>query len=603
MSLYPPPENDAPIFNPSTYIASQTQLNISTADARYLKLSGGVESGLVTFSSGLTSVGSVNVTNSTSSTSSTTGALIVSGGIASATDSYFGGNLVLDGSNKSIHNRNGSAANPSFSFFSDQTTGIYRVGAGNIGWTCAGVRYVDLNSTRLSLVGNLSFENSGFSGSFTSPTLTANRTYTLRDSSGTIAFLSDVPTSSNYVDLTTDQVISGIKTFNSNPVMQSGGILFNSGSGFCTLQHTAATNATVTLPSATGFLLESVGNYSTVASQGLTLSNNQTISNASYLVGTTINCASSTYTNSVTAASGTVTTVADVLIGARTYAATNTGVTYTNASTLQITGPPISGTNVTLTTTNAILVDSGNMTLTNGRYLSAGLGSATTPIFSIAGNGGIYSSAANTINITTGGTLRCSWSTSTMTLAANYAITCSGTATITSGSGGFTSAGPVASSLASTAAACAIRPTNNANTGIFGTAATNVSIAVGGTSIVSCGTTGTSITGTLSTTGLTTLNSLKIGANGTTAAQVLYGSVTVTFSSTANFGFVTQGVTFANAFAVAPLIYLTNNSGDVFSGCTLAAGGISTSGMTIYATNTSGGTTSAVITVRYYAAA
>jgi hypothetical protein len=186
MSLYPPPENNSPIFNPSTYIASQTQLNISTADARYLKLSGGIESGLVTFNSGLTSVGGVNITNSSASTSSTTGALIVSGGIATAANSYFGGNLVLDGTNKSIYNQNGSAANPSFSFFSDQTTGIYRIGAGNIGWACSGVRYADLNSTRLSLVGNLSFENSGFSNSISSDVLTSSKTILIPNYSGNV---------------------------------------------------------------------------------------------------------------------------------------------------------------------------------------------------------------------------------------------------------------------------------------------------------------------------------------------------------------------------------------------------------------------------------
>jgi hypothetical protein len=44
---------------------------------------------------------------------------------------------------------NGSATNPSFVFISDITTGMYRIGAGNIGWSLAGILALDLNSTRL----------------------------------------------------------------------------------------------------------------------------------------------------------------------------------------------------------------------------------------------------------------------------------------------------------------------------------------------------------------------------------------------------------------------------------------------------------------------
>jgi hypothetical protein len=54
MSVYPPPTNDLPIFNPSEFESSSSTLTISTADSRYLKLTGGTESGLVTFASGLT---------------------------------------------------------------------------------------------------------------------------------------------------------------------------------------------------------------------------------------------------------------------------------------------------------------------------------------------------------------------------------------------------------------------------------------------------------------------------------------------------------------------------------------------------------------------
>lgn len=41
-------------------------------------------------------------------------------------------------------------------------------------------------------------------------------TYTFKAASGTVAFVSDIPTSSTYVDLTSAQTITGLKTFNNN---------------------------------------------------------------------------------------------------------------------------------------------------------------------------------------------------------------------------------------------------------------------------------------------------------------------------------------------------------------------------------------------------
>lgn len=53
MSSYAPPTNNLSIFNPIEFTASSSALTQADGDARYLKLAGGTESGLVTFSSGL----------------------------------------------------------------------------------------------------------------------------------------------------------------------------------------------------------------------------------------------------------------------------------------------------------------------------------------------------------------------------------------------------------------------------------------------------------------------------------------------------------------------------------------------------------------------
>lgn len=372
-----------------------------------------------------------------------------------------------------------------------------------------------------------------------------------------ITFTSDTGNNSGWYLIANDQIGTSINGTNVKTLTSSADTstiqcnmpsLGLTNSGFTSvLSGTLSANRTITIPDVSGFMLESIGNYSTVASQGLSLANNQTISTAGYLAGATINANSSTYTDSATAASGTVGQVSDFLIGARTFAASNTAVTYTSAASLQIVGPPIASTNVTITTPNAIQVDSGNVRLTNGRVLSTALGTAALPAFAIGAllTDGIYSSAAGSLNISTSGSLRATFSGSAMTFGANYSITTSGTATITSGSGGFTSAGPVSSSLASSAAACSVRPTNNANTGLFGTAATNVSVSVGGTAIVSCGTTGAAVTGTLSASGLSTLTGLKIGSIGSTTSSLVRGTVSYAVALAAG-GYVNVG---ANNFA------------------------------------------------------
>ena len=53
----------------------------------------------------------------------------------------------------SVHGANGSAANPSFAFNSDQNTGLYRIGAGNIGVTANGTKVLDVASTGLTVTG------------------------------------------------------------------------------------------------------------------------------------------------------------------------------------------------------------------------------------------------------------------------------------------------------------------------------------------------------------------------------------------------------------------------------------------------------------------
>ena len=60
------------------------------------------------------------------------------------------GNITPSGS---VHGANGSAANPSFAFLSDQDTGLYRIGANNIGVAANGAKVLDIATTGLTVTG------------------------------------------------------------------------------------------------------------------------------------------------------------------------------------------------------------------------------------------------------------------------------------------------------------------------------------------------------------------------------------------------------------------------------------------------------------------
>ena len=66
-------------------------------------------------------------------------------------------------------------------------------------------------------------------------------------------------------------------------------------------------------------------------------------------------------TDGTTSASGTISAFNHVAIEAPRLLATNSSVTTTNASTLYIKGPPVVGTNQTITNAYALLVDAGNV--------------------------------------------------------------------------------------------------------------------------------------------------------------------------------------------------------------------------------------------------
>ncbi len=85
-----------------------------------------------------------------------------------------------------------------------------------------------------------------------------------------------------------------------------------------------------------------------------------------------------TYTDSTTATSGTATNGVINSFGQPTIAASNTGVTVTNAATLYVAAAPTAGTNVTLTNSYALWLDSGNFRADDSVTLGDASGDSVT---------------------------------------------------------------------------------------------------------------------------------------------------------------------------------------------------------------------------------
>ena len=263
--------------------------------------------------------------------------------------------------------------------------------------------------------------------------------------------------------------------------------------------------------------------WPTVQGPGISLVDGTTVSAANQFQGVTLRTGVNTVQDTFSTAGQT--NISDIYFNQRTLASTNVAQAYTNASTLCIEGPPIAGTNVTLTpaNTNSLRVQTGNARL-------VGLGTPAIPALAIgsAGNDGIYSSAAGAVNVATAGVLRQTTSSAGLVLAGGLSVTTSGIGGFSGGSGGFSSSGPLVCTGASSVTTCALRPTNNANTGIFGTAATALNCAVGGTQILGLTSTGASVTGNLTASGVVNLNGGKrVSTIGTTTLQEVRGSVTI----------------------------------------------------------------------------
>jgi hypothetical protein len=375
--------------------------------------------------------------------------------------------------------------------------------------------------------------------------------------SGQLALTSDIPTNSDYVDLTTNQSISGIKTFTQPPTIDSG-IRFSdslNGTSAIIQYGGSASNITLTIPdpfitndtfltsanviavtnknlaSATNtFSSYYLLNGSTQRSLGLSMSGNGSIGNSTWLTGMSVNCSSATYTDTVS--SGTVATINDVLFSAKTISATNP-TTYSSASTVTISGSLTPGTNVSFTNNDALRINASNLRLVGGRVLCQAVGTAALPIFSLGSslNDGLYGVGAGNLGITTAGILR----------ADINATRLNSTVPIYLPNGSVT------------APALTFTNDTGVNSGFYLVANDVMGLAVGGNSIQTYQTTG------VTSNGVSTLSGgVRVGGTAfTNMAQRQFGTLTVVAPNIGATTNITAVITFATAFSTAPQVLLT----------------------------------------------
>jgi len=136
----------------------------------------------------------------------------------------------------SVHGANGTAANPSFAFLSNQNTGLYRIGLDNIGVAANGAKVLDIATTGLTVTGAVTATGaiSGAAGSFT--TLTANSGGTAQIASLTNTALTTPVLFGSMADAATVGVMSFNNSRTSNTMQGIAG-----GAGGTTLYYLAPT--------------------------------------------------------------------------------------------------------------------------------------------------------------------------------------------------------------------------------------------------------------------------------------------------------------------------------------------------------------------------
>jgi hypothetical protein len=158
MSSYLPPRVIVPIFNPENYESDFAGITQTQADDRYVQLIKASQtlvgnlsiSGTLTTGSWVrTANGAVGAPAYSFTAFPNTGIYHTGSALVLAVNGAL--RLLMDNSNtvlaSSLRNADGTEANPGYSFNSDPDTGMYRIGANNLGFSTGATKRLDINST------------------------------------------------------------------------------------------------------------------------------------------------------------------------------------------------------------------------------------------------------------------------------------------------------------------------------------------------------------------------------------------------------------------------------------------------------------------------
>ena len=166
----------------------------------------------------------------------------------------------------SVHAASGSVGNPSLAFNADQTTGLYRIGASNIGVAAAGAKVLDIATTGLGVTGTLSVSgvatlgagailNTPASATLTNATGLPISTGVSGLGTGVATFLA-TPSSANLLAAVTNETGTGALVFATSPTLTTpiSATLTSPAATNLTLAGGTGNTSIILTPSGTGYV-------------------------------------------------------------------------------------------------------------------------------------------------------------------------------------------------------------------------------------------------------------------------------------------------------------------------------------------------------------
>ena len=449
----------------------------------------------------------------------------------------------------------------------------WQYASGNLTQTTADTLYAKLSG---SVIRGLTTFQAGLS---TASISNSGSTFTVPSSSGQLALVSQIPTSSSYVDLTTNQTVAGNKTFSGTTAMAAGLV------GTPSLYFSSDSTTGLYRPSANNLAITAAGTrIVNVAIGGVNIYRPLSVISG----GVNLACAGNTI-GILSNVAGFGQTITDTSAGNLPFAvfnsfggntlASSTVKTTSTAISLYLRNAPIQGTNQTISSTYNLYVDTVDATnatvseatslfiqgapiVTSGTayamhvasgisQFDAALNAAGTATFSggtnailasgsgaidFSGNSGIFKTSTGAVTIGPGavGISGATTFSSSISTSGTGNINFSGTSGTFKTSTGAVTIGPGAvsvtgnttfSGINSLAAGAVGAPSlyfsTDTTSGFYRPSANNVALTISGSQVANFASTGATITGALSA------NSLKLSTSGSyTAPSITWAADT-----------------------------------------------------------------------------